>query len=174
MLPTYIKLKTMLINTIIEYIFAYAESYLSQPCNSDHFFFNPKMSSDLDTAFYWFTRELSLLDPYNRLPATLDADLTLMLGLNLSYLLFFIGLFGMLLNQKNIIIIFLCVELMLFGAGLQFLFYFLFFGYELGQIYALLILTIATAETAIGLGIIVLAYRLNRSVSFETFSLLRG
>lgn len=62
---------------------------------------------------------------------------------------------------------------MLFGAGLQFLFYSLFFKYALGQIYALLILTIATAETAIGLGIIILSYRLNRSVSFETFSILK-
>lgn len=108
------------------------------------------------------------------IPVALDLNLSLMLGLSFSFLLFFIGLFGILLNQKNIIIIFLCVELMLFGAGLQFLFYFLFFNYGLGQIYALLILTIATAETAIGLGIIVLAYRLNRTVSFEAFSILRS
>lgn len=71
-------------------------------------------------------------------------------------------------------IIFLCVELMLFGAGLQFLFYYLFFNYNLGQIFALLILTVATAETAIGLGLIILAYRLNRSISFEAFTILRG
>jgi NADH-quinone oxidoreductase subunit K len=63
---------------------------------------------------------------------------------------------------------------MLFGAGLQFLFYYLFFNYTLGQVFALLVLTIATAETAIGLGIIILAYRLNRSISFEAFSILRG
>jgi NADH-quinone oxidoreductase subunit K len=63
---------------------------------------------------------------------------------------------------------------MLFGAGLQFLFYFLFFKYILGQIFALLILTVATAETAIGLCIIILAYRLNRSISFEAFSVLRS
>jgi len=63
---------------------------------------------------------------------------------------------------------------MLFGAGLQFLFYSLFFSSSLGQVYALLILTVATAETAIGLGIVVLAYRLNRTISFETFTVLRG
>jgi len=66
------------------------------------------------------------------------------------------------------------VELMLFGAGLLFLFYALFFNLGLGQVYSLLILTVATAETAIGLGIIILAYRLNRSISFESFTLLKG
>jgi NADH-quinone oxidoreductase subunit K len=63
---------------------------------------------------------------------------------------------------------------MLFGAGLQFLFYYLFFSYSLGQVFSLLILTVATAETAIGLGLIILAYRLNRSISFEAFTALRG
>lgn len=117
--------------------------------------------------FYW--QEIT-----NTLPANLDINLSLMLGLNFASILFFIGLFGILWNQKNIMIVFLCVELMLFGAGLQFLFYYLFFGYELGQIFALLVLTVATAETAIGLGIIILAYRLNRSISFEAFTVLRG
>ena len=110
----------------------------------------------------------------NALPIGLDINLTLLLGLSFSCLVFLIGLFGILWNLKNIIIVFLCVELMLFGAGLQFLFYFLFFKYILGQIFALLILTVATAETAIGLGIIILAYRLNRSISFEAFSVLRS
>jgi NADH:ubiquinone oxidoreductase subunit K len=95
-------------------------------------------------------------------------------GLSFASFLFLIGLFGILWNQKNIIIVFLCVELMLFGSGLQFIFYSLVFKYSLGQIFALLILTIATAETAIGLGIIILAYRLNRSVSFKTFAILRS
>lgn len=113
-------------------------------------------------------------DSSNSLPVGLDINLTLTLGLNFASMLFLIGLFGILWNQKNIIIIFLCVELMLFGAGLHFLFYYLFFNYGLGQIFALLILTVATAETAIGLGIIILAYRLNRSVSFEAFTVLRG
>lgn len=110
----------------------------------------------------------------NPLPIHLDTNLSSMLGFNFASLLFFLGLFGILWNQKNIIIIFLCVELMLFGAGLQFLFYYLFFNYSLGQIFSLLILTVATAETAIGLGIIILAYRLNRTVSFEAFTVLRG
>lgn len=114
------------------------------------------------------------IDSSNPLPVGLDINLTLTLGLNFASMLFLIGLFGILWNQKNIIIIFLCVELMLFGAGLHFLFYYLFFNYGLGQIFSLLILTVATAETAIGLGIIILAYRLNRSVSFEAFTVLRG
>jgi len=118
--------------------------------------------------------QFNTLETQNSLPIALDINLTLLLGLNFSSLLFLIGLFGILWNQKNIVIIFLSVELMLFGAGLQFLFYFLFLNYDLGQIYSLLILTVATAETAIGLGVIVLAYRLNRTVSFEAFSLLHG
>lgn len=104
----------------------------------------------------------------------LNIDLNMFLGLSFASLLFILGVFGILRNQKNIIIIILCVELMLFGAGLLFLFYAVFFNYGLGQIYALLILTVATAETAIGLGIIVIAYRLNQSISFEAFTTLRG
>lgn len=123
--------------------------------------------------FYSFL-DMESFDNVNSLPITLNINLNLMLGLNLSSLLFFLGLFGILWNQKNIIIIFLCVELMLFGIGLQFLFFSLFFNYSLGYIFALLVLTVATAETAIGLGIIVLGYRLNRSVSFESFTILRG
>jgi NADH-quinone oxidoreductase subunit K len=115
-----------------------------------------------------------VIESTNSLPVALDINLTLTLGVNFASMLFLIGLFGILWNQKNIIIIFLCVELMLFGAGLHFLFYYLFFNYGLGQIFALLILTVATAETAIGLGIIILAYRLNRTVSFEAFTVLRG
>jgi NADH-quinone oxidoreductase subunit K len=104
----------------------------------------------------------------------LNVDLNLFLGLSFGSLLFILGLFGILRNQKNIIILILCVELMLFGAGLIFLFYAVFLNYGLGQIYALLILTIATAETAIGLGIIIIAYRLNQSIAFEVFTTLRG
>jgi len=63
---------------------------------------------------------------------------------------------------------------MLFSAGVLFLIYWLFFNFSFGTIFALLILTIATAETAIGLSIIILAYRLNRSISFETFTNLKG
>jgi NADH:ubiquinone oxidoreductase subunit K len=62
---------------------------------------------------------------------------------------------------------------MLFGAALPFLFYSLFFNLALGQIYALLILTVATAETAVGLGITILAYRLNQCLSFTAFTVLR-
>lgn len=135
------------------------------------------MSSNFDNILMWiYDQKLQpeILGYSNHLFYVADNDLNAFLGLSFASLLFFIGLFGILLNQKNIVIIFLCVELMLFGAGLQFLFIHLFFGYILGQIFALLILTIATAETAIGLGIIILAYRLNRSVSFETFTTLRG
>lgn len=135
------------------------------------------MSSNFDNILMWIydqKLQAEILGYSNHLFYVADNDLNAFLGLSFASLLFFIGLFGILLNQKNIVIIFLCVELMLFGAGLQFLFIYLFFGYILGQIFALLILTIATAETAIGLGIIILAYRLNRSVSFETFTTLRG
>lgn len=135
------------------------------------------MSSNFYNVLMWIYEQnlhAEVLGYSNHLFHIADNDLNAFLGLSFASLPFFIGLFGILLNHKNIVIIFLCVELMLFGAGLQFLFIYLFFGYTLGQIFALLILTIATAETAIGLGIIILAYRLNRSVSFETFTTLRG
>jgi NADH-quinone oxidoreductase subunit K len=105
---------------------------------------------------------------------SLNTDLTFSLALNFASVLFLIGLLGVAWNRKNIIITFLCIELILFSAGLHFLFYYLFLGYALGQVFALLILTVATAETAVGLGIIILAYRLNRSVSFKSFTVLKG
>lgn len=110
----------------------------------------------------------------NSLPALYDINISFSLGLSFAYLLFFIGLFGILWNKKNIIIMFLCIELMLFGVGLTFLYYWLFFNYTLGVVFALLILSIAAAETAIGLSIIILAYRLNRTIGFETFTVLKG
>lgn len=137
-------------------------------CTSRTLYIIVEFFSTLDKSF------ALLSTPSNTTPLALNVNLSLMLGLNFASLLFFLGLFGILWNQKNIMIIFLCVELMLFGAGLQFLFYYLFFSYSLGQVFSLLILTVATAETAIGLGLIILAYRLNRSISFEAFTALRG
>ena len=68
-----------------------------------------------------------------------------------SFSIFFIGLIGIVLNRKNLINLMLCIELMLFGASLNFIFFGMYLSSPLGQIFALIIITVAAADSAIGL-----------------------
>lgn len=89
-------------------------------------------------------------------------------------LLFFVGLVGMFVTRKNIIIILMCVELMLLGINLNFIFSSLWVDDSLGQIFALFILTIAAAESAIGLAILVVFYRIKGTISTLFIQNLKG
>jgi NADH-quinone oxidoreductase subunit K len=91
-----------------------------------------------------------------------------------SFTLFFLGVLGIIFNRKSIINLMLCVELMLFGASLNFIFFSIFLSLPSGQIFALIIITIAAADSAIGLGILIAAFYLKRNISFEAFSSLKG
>jgi NADH-quinone oxidoreductase subunit K len=88
--------------------------------------------------------------------------------------LFFIGFFGILLNRKNILILLMSIELMLLAVNLNFIIYATSFGDHFGLIFALLILNVAAAESAIGLAILVVYYRLRGSIQIGQFNLLRG
>ena len=94
--------------------------------------------------------------------------------LNFSSILFIVGLVGIVWNKRNFLIMLLCIELMFFSISLNFIFLSIYTYNILGQIYALLIVTTAAAETAIGLSLLVVAYRLGSKVDYDALITLRG
>lgn len=92
----------------------------------------------------------------------------------LSTLLFFIGLFGIVLNRKNILIALMSIELMLLAINLNFVIFSNSMDDVIGQVFALLILTVAAAESAIGLAILIIYYRLRGNILVEQSHLMRG
>lgn len=91
-----------------------------------------------------------------------------------SISLFFFGIFGIMLNRKNIVIMLMSVELMLLAIDLNFIVFSIFLDDIVGQVFAFFILTVAAAESAIGLAILVIYYRIRGSISIEYINLLRG
>ena len=87
--------------------------------------------------------------------------------------LFFIGLCGM-LNRKNIILMLMSIELMLLAVNFNFIIFSFFLDDIVGQIFALFVLTVAAAESAIGLAILVVYYRIRGTVSIEYINLLKN
>ena len=98
----------------------------------------------------------------------------LIVCLNFSFFLFFIGLVGIVFNKRNFLIMLLCIELMFFSISLNFIFFSVSTYNTLGQVYALLVVTTAAAETAIGLSLLVVAYRLGNKVDYNSLVILRG
>ena len=87
---------------------------------------------------------------------------------------FFLGVSGIIFNKKNAILILISVELMLLAINFVFLTCSVYLDDRIGQIFALLILTVAAAESSIGLGLLVVYYRLQGSVSIDSINLMRG
>jgi len=92
----------------------------------------------------------------------------------LSSLLFVIGVCGIFLNRKNVIVILMSIELMLLAVNINFVAFSAHLGNITGQIFALLVLTVAAAEAAIGLAILVVFYRLKGSIAVEDVSTMKG
>jgi|SRR5687768_696109 NADH-quinone oxidoreductase subunit K len=88
--------------------------------------------------------------------------------------LFTIGVFGIFLNRKNVIVILMSVELMLLAVNINFVAFSAFLGDLVGQIFVLLILTVAAAEAAIGLAIVVVYYRNRGSIAVDDINLMKG
>jgi NADH-quinone oxidoreductase subunit K len=87
--------------------------------------------------------------------------------LNLTTLLFFIGLFGVILNRKNILTILMSVELLLLAINLNFATLSIYLDDIIGHIFVIFILTIAAAESAVGLAIITIFYKLKNSIDLK-------
>tara|TARA_B110000046_G_scaffold64951_1_gene72407 strand:- start:9210 stop:9470 length:261 start_codon:yes stop_codon:yes gene_type:complete len=77
----------------------------------------------------------------------------------IPFALFFIGIFGIFVNRKNILLVIICVELILLSVNFTFLLISFYLDDMLGQIFVIFILTVASAETSIGLAILVVYYR---------------
>ena len=89
-------------------------------------------------------------------------------------LLFTIGICGIILNRKNIIVILMSVELILLAVNINLVAFSSFLGDLTGQIFALFILTVAATEAAIGLAILVTYYRNRGSIAVEDINLMKG
>ena len=92
----------------------------------------------------------------------------------LSSIIFTIGIFGVFLNRKNLIIILMSIELMLLAVNINFIAFSTHLDLILGQVFALFVLTVASAESSIGLAILVVYYRLKGTVSIGLINLLQG
>jgi NADH-quinone oxidoreductase subunit K len=92
----------------------------------------------------------------------------------LSGVLFAIALAGVFLNRKNVIVLLMCIELMLLAVNFNFVAFSRYLGDIGGQIFVFFILTVAAAESAIGLAILVVVFRERRSFDVEDLDTLQG
>jgi NADH-quinone oxidoreductase subunit K len=94
--------------------------------------------------------------------------------LALSGVLFSIAVAGVFLNRRNVIVLLMCIELMLLAVNFNFVAFSRFLGDIAGQIFVFFILTVAAAEAAIGLAILVVVFRERRSIDVEDLDSLQG
>jgi NADH-quinone oxidoreductase subunit K len=100
--------------------------------------------------------------------------ITLQHMLVLSGLLFALSVAGMFINRKNVILLLMCIELLLLSANFNFVAFSRYLGNIEGQVFVFFILTVAAAESAIGLAILVVLFRERRSINVEDLSTLKG
>lgn len=94
--------------------------------------------------------------------------------LGVAAILFTLGLFGIFLNRKNVIIILMSIELMLLAVNINFVAFSSFLQDMVGQVFAMFVLTVAAAEAAIGLAILVVYYRNRGSIAVEDINMMKG
>ena len=94
--------------------------------------------------------------------------------LTVAAVLFTLGVFGIFLNRKNVIVILMSVELILLAVNINFVAFSTHLNDIVGQVFALLILTVAAAEAAIGLAILVVFFRNRGSIAVGDVSMMRG
>lgn len=101
-------------------------------------------------------------------------EITISHYLVVSALLLVIGIFGIFLNKKNVIVILMSVELILLAVNLNFVAFSAHLQDMVGQVFALFVLTVAAAEAAIGLAILVVFYRNRGSIAVEDVNMMKG
>ena len=94
--------------------------------------------------------------------------------LTVAAILFTLGIFGIFLNRKNVIIILMSIELMLLAVNINFIAFSAYLNDLVGQVFAMFVLTVAAAEAAIGLAIIVVYFRNRGSIAVEDINLMKG
>jgi NADH-quinone oxidoreductase subunit K len=94
--------------------------------------------------------------------------------LSLAAILFSISVAGIFLNRKNIVVLLMCIELMLLAANINFIAFSHYLNDSAGQVFVFFILTVAAAEAAIGLAILVTLFRSRRTIDVEELDALKG
>ena len=94
--------------------------------------------------------------------------------LTVAALLFVIGIFGIFLNRKNVIVILMSIELMLLAVNINFVAFSTHLNDLVGQVFTLFILTVAAAEAAIGLAILVCLFRVRGTIAVEDINVMKG
>ncbi len=94
--------------------------------------------------------------------------------LSVSAILFTLGVLGIFINRKNVIVILMSVELILLSVNINFVAFSSFLNDIVGQVFALLVLTVAAAEAAIGLAILVVYFRNRGSIAVEDINMMKG
>ena len=94
--------------------------------------------------------------------------------LTVAAMLFTLGVFGIFINRKNVIVILMSIELILLSVNINMVAFSTHLGDIVGQVFALLILTVAAAEAAIGLAILVVFFRNRGSIAVEDVNMMRG
>jgi NADH-quinone oxidoreductase subunit K len=94
--------------------------------------------------------------------------------LTVAAILFTLGIFGIFINRKNVIVILMSIELILLSVNINFVAFSSFLGDLVGQVFALLVLTVAAAEAAIGLAILVVFHRNRGSIAVEDVNMMKG
>jgi NADH-quinone oxidoreductase subunit K len=94
--------------------------------------------------------------------------------LNIIIILFLIGSLGLVLNRKNVLITIMSVEIMLLSVNLNFIVFSIYLDDIVGYIFVLFILTIAATESAIGLAILTIYYKLKRSIQMDTIKTIKS
>ncbi|MGI9415588.1 MAG: NADH-quinone oxidoreductase subunit NuoK [Hyphomicrobiales bacterium] len=94
--------------------------------------------------------------------------------LTVAAILFTIGIFGIFLNRKNVIIILMAIELMLLAVNINLVAFSAFLNDLVGQVFAMLVLTVAAGEAAIGLAILVAYFRNRGTIAVEDINVMKG
>ncbi|MEO0575188.1 MAG: NADH-quinone oxidoreductase subunit NuoK [Pseudomonadota bacterium] len=94
--------------------------------------------------------------------------------LTLSAILFSLSIAGIFINRRNIIVLLMCIELMLLAVNFNFIAFSRYLGDTTGQVFVFFILTVAAAEAAIGLAILVVLFRNQRSINVDEISEMKG
>ncbi len=94
--------------------------------------------------------------------------------LTVAAMLFTIGIFGIFLNRKNVIVILMSIELMLLAVNINLVAFSAYTNDLVGQVFAMMVLTVAAAESAIGLAILVVYFRNRGSIAVEDINMMKG
>ncbi len=101
-------------------------------------------------------------------------DIGLTHYLTVAAILFSLGIVGIFLNRKNVIIILMSVELMLLAVNINLVSFSSYLGDMVGQVFAIFVLTVAAAEAAIGLAILVVFFRNRGTIAVENINVMKG